>query len=483
MSAPQAGSSGGASAPEPAEREREQWTALLAYGLAVVVVLLLALHGRGTLADPEMLAISLRWVDDGDPWALGLETPFCYRPLFRWLVLLAYDLFTPGDRAGLYAAFALSSALSLLGAVGAFHALLLALGYAPRQALLGGLVFLSGFPAVFAHDVPVQVRGDFLGWAWIALTLLALVRGWFWPLVALGVVAPWIRETCLLGVLPVWWVSTRPRQEKAMAYLLPGLSLLAVRVVVQGIYPVRAEGSGYLWDLVVNSTAPARACPGEALLYLFATFGAVWLAAGLRLLEGPPWRHPLLAPRVAGLALLAVAISGWTMGMIRENRISYVLFPFVIPPALDLVLGARFREVLRSRLAWGAAALVLALGGAGLLWLRDDPGRVDQVRPWIGELFHLGVAPVWRPTPEQTIDLVWSLDKTTRELAPRDEVAARGILYASRLQGPHVLLHLAASAFLAAGWWATRRRPVAPSPAAPPEPARAPTPEGEAPRG
>lgn len=445
-------------APDPgaAAREREQWIALAVYGLAVVVIMLLAVNGRGILESPATLHRELHSDEELGPWRMGLETPFCYRPLFRWLVLGAANVL-PGDdpATAIYGAFVGLSALALLGAAGALHALLLALDYRPRQALLGGVLFLSGFPALFAHDIPVQVREDFLGWAWIALQLWALVRDRFWLLIGLAVVAPWIRETCLLGILPLWWVSTRPPGQKALAYALPAVSLGLVRVVIDALYGIPPESGGYLWDLIVNSTAPAREHPGEALLYLFAAFGAVWVAAGLRLLQGPPWRHPLLAPRVVGLALLAVAISGWTMGMIRENRITYVLFPFLIPLALDLLASERFQRLRRAPAAWAAGGAVLLAGFLTLLWLRDDPGRVDVFRPWIGDCFHLGVAPGWpvEVPPEQgggevVLDLAWSLEHSAREGAI--------VLYASPLEGRHVLLQLALSAFLLAGWWATR---------------------------
>lgn len=452
----------------PEQREREQWIALAVYGLLVVVLTLLAVNGRGMLESPDALHRELR-SDEHGPWGMGRETPFCYRPLFRWLVLEAAR-FLPGDdpATAFYGAFVGLSALSLLGAVGALHGLLLALGYRPGQALLGGVLFLSGFPAVFGHDIPIQVREDFLGWAWIALQLLALVRGRWWLLLGLAVVAPWIRETCLLGVLPVWWVSTRPPGEKALAYVLPGLSLLTVRAAVSALYGIPPEAPGYLWDLVVNSTAPARESPGEALLYLFAAFGAVWVAAGLRLAQGPPWRHPLLAPRVVGLALLAVAVSGWTMGMIRENRITYVLFPFLIPLALDLLESERFQRLRRSPAAWIAGGLTLLLGLGGLLWLQADPGRVDHLRPLIGAHFHLGVAPAWPLELESgellELPLVWSLDRTTRLAEAAGAVSPGAFLYGSSLQGPHVLVHLALSAFLLAGWLATRSGPASGAP-------------------
>lgn len=447
----------GASAIDRAQAEREQWIALSVYGLAVVLVILLAVNGQGMLQSPARLDIELRG-DELGPWGMGRAgvTPFCYRPLFRWIVLGAWMALPAEDPfTAFYGVFVAASALSLLAAAGALHALLLALAFSPRQALAGGLLFLSGFPVLFAHDIPIQTREDFLGYACIALGLLAVIKERRWAVLALAALAPWIRETTLLFVLPVWFVWPRPARERLAPYAVGALSLVLVRVV-QG----SGESGGYLWDLVVASTGPARRWPGEALLYLFASFGAVWVAAGLRLLQGPPWRHPLLSPRIVGLALLAVAVTGWTMGMIRENRITYVLAPLLVPLALELLASERLRRIARARAAWGAASVVLALGAVGFALLRADSDRVDLVRPAIGECFHLGVAPQVELIDEEeevvTIDLVWSLSHEAAEEGPDASLGPDDQLHASPLQGPHVLLHLAASAFLLAGWIATR---------------------------
>src|SRR5690606_11452172 len=164
-----------------------------------------------------------------------------------------------------------------------------------------------------------------LGYASIALTLVLVARDQPVGVAIGGMVGATIRETCLLGVLPYALVSRRPWPQRLLAYAPGGVAWLGVRAA-------QAPPGGATYDYVGLSTAPTLEWPGEAALYLFATFGALWAAAALRLFaDARPPRHPLLSRRVALLALVAVASTGWTMGMIREARITYVLFPFVVP--------------------------------------------------------------------------------------------------------------------------------------------------------
>lgn len=419
---------------------------VLLYAVLVALVFAHQVNGKGALASPASLLAELHGTADAEqPWQLGEKLPYRYRPLFRAAVLGVYD-HLPHSPESFYRLFVAASALSLLAACLALHALLRGLELDRRETTAGVVLFLLGFPVLFSHDMPIHTREDLLGYAWIALTLLAVVkeRPW-WQVALLGVVGASIRETCLLGILPVWLVSKDERWQRAATYAIPGAAWLALR------FARNPGGQGY--DYVSVSTAPTLEFPLEALLYLFACFGVLWVAAGLRLAERNEPRHPLLAPRVVLLAFLATAATGWTMGMIREARITYILFPFVIPLALELFRSPRARAILRARPGWLAAGLVLALGLLGLVYLGQDPvARVgvvvplpdggqtiqpaDSLRTWIGGSFHPGVAP--------TLDV--------------PGVGRVELAHASWLNGPHVLLHLAASAWLLVGAWVTREQ-------------------------
>jgi hypothetical protein len=188
---------------------------------------------------------------------------------------------------------------------------------------------------------------------------------------------------------------------------------------------------------LATSTGPTLEFPAEAALYLFATFGCLWLAAALRLADRAAPLHPLLGTRVVLLALALTAGTGWTLGMIRENRITYILAPFVIALSLAFFASPRARRIARCKRAWIAGAATLLCGVAFLGWLDADPERVVPLRAVFGESFHFGI--------------------TTSKLVAFDGEWVEQIdAWASPMNGPVVLLHLAASAWLAVGAWTTR---------------------------
>lgn len=422
---------------EATPRELDEGTrfilSILLVTVGVVFVFGHQVFGNGALSSPEALFAELH-ADEAEPlekpWGIGEELPYRYRPLYRAVVLAVYDQLPHEGPEAFYGLFVTAGAITLLLAALIFDWYLREIGFSGKQALWGTALFLFGFPVLFSYDMPIHTREDFLGYAWITLTLIAVARDRPWAVVALGVVGVSIRETCLLGVLPYFLVSKRPRWQQGLAYAIPGAAWLALRVV-------RSTGVSYpYWQI---SSEPTLAFPLEAALYLFACFGCLWVAAGVRLRDRDAPRHPLLGTWVVLLAFALTASTGWTMGMIRENRITYILAPFVIPLALAFFDSPRGRRIARCPQAWIAGAVVLGLGLAGLAWLRDDPRRVIPLQAWIGKWFHPGAAPVELMADE----LGWI------------EVEQS---WASPMNGPVVLVHLAASTWLAVGAWLTRER-------------------------
>lgn len=407
--------------------------------ILVVVALSHQVVGNGALASPGVLLAELHAApaspDLDRPWEMGEELPYRYRPLYRFLVMSVYAHMEQRSEV-FYGLFVTAGALSLLLALVFFDWLLRELGFSSKQALFGMALFALGFPVLFSYDMPIHTREDFLGYAWIAVTLVAVARDRPWIVAGLGAVGAGIRETCLLAVLPYFLVSKRKTQAKVLAYAVPGIAWLAIRF---------ARSLPETYDYVGVSTAPTLEYPLEALLYLFACFGCLWVAAGLRLAQREAPTHPLLHWKVVLLAFVATASTGWTLGMIREARITYILFPFVIGLSLEFFASARFKEMLRSKAACAAAVNVLVIGLMFLAYLHQDPDRVYGLREYFESSFNFGVSPV-----------------KLMQLPNGEEVWVEQA-YASSMNGPVVLLHLAASAFLGAGWLATRR----PSPAPP----------------
>jgi hypothetical protein len=383
-----------------ADADRFLLAALLYPGLVVLALALQVGLSNGLLESSATLWRELAW-SHSTPWEQGLSAPDCYRPLFRALVLAATGLVTDVEappelqRDVSYGVFVALTGMSLLAAAASFDLLLGRLGFGGRERLAGTALLLLGFPVLFSHDLPVNVRQDFATWALLALTLAAVAGDR--PLVAglIASVGVACHEACLLGVLPLALVSRRPRREVAAAFALPIAAFVLIRLVVQ---PAEPEPS--LLARVDEATLPLRLKPLEALLFAFATFGVLWAAAGLRLLDRTPPRHPLLAPRVVGVCAVAVVGFGWTLGAVREARIAYLLAPFVVPLALDLVRTGRLAR-LRPSPAIAAGLVALALGAAAVLWARGDITRVLWLR---GD-----------PAPGEPVETRWT---ATGELNP-----------------------------------------------------------------
>ena len=428
----------------------QRWRALLlAYALLVSAVIGHQVTGPGTLGSPWILLQQLE-ARPGSLWLKGEQLPHRYRPLFRWLVLGVFRVL-PQTPMAFYWCFVAASALALWLTVLGLDWLLLGLGYSGRQSALGVVLFCLGFPILFSHDIPVHTREDLLGYAVIAWGLGLAVRERWGALLVLAAVAPWVRETCLLAVLPYWFISGRPPWQRVAVYLVGGTSLLLLR------YVQRVPGNPLSWSGQFETAMTAfLAHPVEAVLYVGACFGALWLFAGLRLGQPQPPRHPLLARPMVALAAVLVAATGWFMGIMIEIRITYILFPWVIALALDFLALAPWRTLGRSRLAWLAAVAVLGGYAAFVACLAADPQRLYPVRRVLGDSFHFGLAPHGERrvvgAPPVPLDLAYP---PTDKLYP---------LYASRLSGPYVALHLALAAWLAVAWGTTRaqRRTAAP---------------------
>jgi hypothetical protein len=409
------------------------------YLTLVTFIFWLNATGYGALASPAVLGAELHAPAEAPAsWPLGDEAPYCYRWLFRaGVVAVAKVVPAARSREGFYFLFIIASALSLLAAALLVDRLLRDLGHSAARARLGTTLFLLGFPVLFAYDFPIHTREDLLAYACVALELVLCGRDRPVLLALAGVLGANVRETATLGLLPYLLDRRRPLATRALA-VAPAFVAVALIHVVRA--PAVAA-HGYLLDgLRVNVAEP-----GEALLYLFASHGALWVLAPLGLAVRR--RDDVCAPGVAlaavGLAVAANAL----LGMLRECRIVYVAAPWLVGLSLDYVTSARFREVARARAAWLALALVLLAGLVFQLRVATDDGLVDRLRPAIGASFQPGWAPA-RPLLDERGAPVLDAEGRTVEVIP---------YLASPWGGTFVTLHLAAIAFVVAGELARRK--------------------------
>lgn len=396
--------------------------------LGIGAVLWVNVGGYGVLTWPSTLAAELHSTPE-EPlsWAQGAEAPYCYRWLFRALVLGACRVLGVSTSEGFYEVFVAASALSLGLAVFLLERFLRATGASVARARLGGLLFLASFPVLFAYDLPVHTREDPLAYALVSLQLWLVALERPLALALAGVVAANVRETTTLGLLPFVFVGSRPLSHR-LAAVAPAFAAVALVHVLRAP-PTAAHG--YLLEGVTQNLRE----PTEALLYLGASLGSLWLLAGLRLAEkrasgelSGPWGW-----RASGLALGLAVLANALLGMLRECRIVFVAAPFAVKLSLEYLGSERFREVARARAAWLALAAVLVLGLALEVWIACDASAVERLRPWIGGSFQPG----WAPPREM--------------LLPSGETALVYPYWASPLNGVLVLLHLAFAAFVGAG--------------------------------
>jgi hypothetical protein len=371
--------------------------ALYAVLVALVFVLqspLARTQGTGAIASPRDLAIELHATAAAPgAWPAGDEVPTRYRWLFRALVLQAERL-SPALRTeqGFYGLYVGASALSLLLACVAFDVLLRRLRFSTAEATLGVVLYLAGFPIVFAYDMPIHTHEDLFANACLCAALVAVVADRPVATALLVALAANVREMSLLAALPFWFCSKRPRSVRAAvigAATLATLLVTSIRELSPRI-PWYVDRSA--WHPTGQSTT-ANA-PTEALLYVFLCFGAHWPAAifgakGRRERTGAGYATDLVGWPQGALCVLLALASSVALGQVREVRTVYFAFPWVVPLALEYFLRdfVPDMKLVRARVAGG---IVLALGMVLLAMVARSHELVAALRPWIGGSFQPG---------------------------------------------------------------------------------------------
>jgi hypothetical protein len=331
------------------------------------------------LSSPSSLAVLLASPQDQPYlWQNHLWSSMKYRVLFYHIVQTTAKCIHSQDASVFYWTFTGWSFVLTSGTLLAFWVWLGLLGFSNRQRFLGCLVCLLSFPVLFAYDYPVFTREDPLAYLLVVLSLIAGLNHnplWFMLFSTLGAMT---RETTL--VVSACYVLRGPgRFRSRVLYAFPSVAALVLLRLSLGY-------ESY------NPLTPARvnlARPLETAFFLFLTFGVFWLLALLRWGELWPVRASLSVHRRTlytwtPLAAVLVLTANFVLAVVRENRISFLLFPFIIPWGIDWVSAHSkdLRAFGRSRLlciAWvlltlGAGVLSqLALASPGwLAWVPDS---------------------------------------------------------------------------------------------------------------
>lgn len=333
-------------------------------GLLFLTLILFCLNSflGGYIANPENLAYAL----DSPPqapqvWGLQTRLVFKYRLLFRWIVQGTwFILFSHDDAMGFYYVYVFYSFIFFYASLVSLYFLLKTLDFSESVSFAGCLLFLLSPPIILAYMDPVCTREDPLAYFLVILVMIAIIK--LKPLLIsiLLVIAGLVRETTHI-LLPVYLlVSKDSLQKKVLVCIPPFLSTVVLRIFL---------GYGGVSEYIHN---PSRwsvyniQYPFETISFLFLTFGILWLPSLARLTNALQKSLPSdyaweILIKSTPIALLLILGSCIILARPREMRITYLLFPWIIPLALDWfrLNIPRIKILITNKLYWAYTFFVL----------------------------------------------------------------------------------------------------------------------------
>ncbi|MBI5651231.1 MAG: hypothetical protein HZC40_12430 [Chloroflexi bacterium] len=309
---------------------RIEFLFFIVFFFLLVAVFALNIIAPGTITSPAHLAIDFASPPDApQTWAVADWVPTKYRALFRWIVQGTFALFfTPNDANGFYWAFVFWSFVFFYADLIALYFFLRLLNFAEKFSFAGCLLFLISPPVLLAYKYPVYTREEPLAYLLILLGLIAIIQAKPVWIAILGFFAGLTRETTLILPLTYWLTAHDAWRKKILVMIPPIIAVVGVRVLLGYQTYDPFEGSRYNFET-----------PLQSIAFLFMIFGFLWFAFALRLCKrwrdsnaDPAWRMLIATAPIVTLLALGTHIA---FARAREIRISYILFPWVIPLALD----------------------------------------------------------------------------------------------------------------------------------------------------
>ena len=257
-------------------------------------------------------------------WHSSQTSAMRYRVLFKGLIIGTTYLW--GGRVSdttfywifIFWCFVIS-ALCLL----AFYCLLGLIFENRRVQFWGGVLFLISFPMLFAYNYPIFVKEDTLAYFWIVLGLIFLIKKKLPHFSLLTIPAVLTRE--MTGVLPlVFLINYKRKFLNKVIYIIPSvLTFIAIRLIIEGqSYSMLA---GFHRNLKL---------PIESLFFLYICFGFLWLTAVLGWIEfrnkhSENYGREFLVGSFPW-AVSIIFITAALFSILRENRITFLAFPWII---------------------------------------------------------------------------------------------------------------------------------------------------------
>jgi hypothetical protein len=325
--------------------------------LTVCLFLINALVG-GSVAGPERLADDLV-SPPGSPqdWNVQTHIPAKYRLLFKWIVKGTWSVLFPESGAmGFYRIYVFWSFLFFYAAFVAFYFFLKGLDFSKTASFVGCLLFLASPPVLMAYRFPVHTREDPLGYLLIVLGLIAVFKSKPLMVVLISVLGGFTRETTLMVPFVYFVALAEPMRKKLLVCAPPVLVVVLIWLL---------SGKSYTYNPLAVRTVRY---PLETVASIFLVFGFLWIPGLLELramrrskrLRNEAWR--ILATTAPVVLLIVLGISLF-LTRVREMRISFVLFPWMIPLALEWfrVQLPRLRRLAGGWVYWLYVFVVVSL--------------------------------------------------------------------------------------------------------------------------
>jgi hypothetical protein len=299
--------------------------------LLLVIVFAFNVFAGTTITSPQYLAIDLASPPDSpQDWIIQSWPVVKYRALFRLIVRGSWQLFfAPSDAWAFYVLFVAWSFIFFCCTLVAFYWFLRILEFDSRASFVGGLLLLASPPVLLAYKYPVYTREDCLAYFLVVLGLIALARSRGFVVGLLSVAAILTRETTLILPLTYFLTSTDQWLKRIFIFSLPFLAQVGIRI---------------MWGLVFGNNLESSVLnfqfPFETASFMFCVFGVLWLPSFLGLYNrrqagrqsNPAWRALTMSGPLIFVVMLGATLF---LARAREGRIAFILFPWVVPFALD----------------------------------------------------------------------------------------------------------------------------------------------------
>ncbi len=304
--------------------------------LTLLVIMLIAIFARhltsesSLISDQAGLTQLLGSAESGDiqEWKNSEWASMRYRILFKGLIIgTAKILGGEISNTAFYRIYVgWCFALTLLTLLTLYY-LLGILGFSLPYRFLGGLLFLFSFPILFAYNYPVFTREDTLAFLLITLGLVFLVKRRLIIAGLIAALAVMTRETGIILAIAIFFGSSARPLKRLMAVIPAIATFFAVRLIIG--YESYEISAGFFRNLQL---------PVESLFFLFICFGFLWLLApagwnGLRKSTIAGQAQKIMA-RSFPWAVAAILVAAATFSILRENRVTFIIFPWIITMSL-----------------------------------------------------------------------------------------------------------------------------------------------------